>query len=699
MSKQSSESNFNDYNLKIKKDKLVYLLNKENYTACVIDYDMISTNIYIPRSIIYQAQEYIITGIGECTFKDSKIETFQFAEDSQLQIIGKGSFAYSLVKNIIIPSHVITICEESFCFCQNLQSVEFLSDSELQTIEKDAFNSSSIKSLTIPSSISNFMTGWCNGADELVNVKIIPKQQQNIKYIDDKIIVGKTDSKSEEYDALVFVPRNVNSVTIPNDINIIAPYSLSTVKINEIFIPSHVKQICEGAFNLCENLNRIEFAQDSELQIIGKFAFSCCSFNSILIPSSVTTICKSAFSWGRNLQKVEFSPDSYIQIIEKNVFYLSPIQCLIIPSSVTELKNGWCNGTPKLTNITIIPKQKQNIKYLDDKIIVGKTDEKSDEYDVLVFIRRDIITTTIPINIKVIAPYSFANSQIVNISFPPSVEIIGKSSFERCKRLQSVGFSIDSEHVKIEKYAFYESTIESLIFPKLAELEDGWCLNTPNLTSILILPNNKNFFILDNKIVIGKSDNQKEEYDTIIFVCRDVQRVIIPSFIKIIGFSSFSKSNIREIFIPNQITNICESAFAGCINLDNVEIPKNSNLCEIGKYAFTNTLINSIFIPPKITQIKESTFKNCLKLRHVEFAVNSELLTIEKEAFASSLIDCIHIPPRVTDIFEGAFKYCDNLKILSFDDDSDFQNNYKIGIKDCENAIVMIPMKLKNKSI
>ena len=52
---------------------------------------------------------------------------------------------------------------------------------------------------------------------------------------------------------------------------------------------------------------------------------------------------------------------------------------------------------------------------------------------------------------------------------------------------------------------------------------------------------------------------------------------------------AFRETNIKEIFIPPNVSKICEGVFSDCINLKKAEIPTNSNLQIIEKYAFEKT--------------------------------------------------------------------------------------------------------------
>ena len=74
-------------------------------------------------------------------------------------------------------------------------------------------------------------------------------------------------------------------------------------------------------------------------------------------------------------------------------------------------------------------KENNFFTYYDDQFILGKTDPKSDEFDVLLFARRDIKVANIPSFIKRIGPCAFG----------------------KCRKLEEVNFFPDSE---LEKNKF-----------------------------------------------------------------------------------------------------------------------------------------------------------------------------------------------------------------------------------------------------
>lgn len=65
----------------------------------------------------------------------TKLRKIEFDPDSQLQIIGKQSFAFTQIQSILIPPHVTRICENAFFLCDTLSTIEIPTKSELKTFE------------------------------------------------------------------------------------------------------------------------------------------------------------------------------------------------------------------------------------------------------------------------------------------------------------------------------------------------------------------------------------------------------------------------------------------------------------------------------------------------------------------------------------------------------------------------------------
>ena len=103
-------------------------------------------------------------------------------------------------------------------------------------------------------------------------------------------------------------------------------------------------------------------------------------------------------------------------------FCIQNFKNLSIPSNVVDLRDGWCNFRYNLKKkkITIFSnKKEENIIYFDNKFILGKRDSKSSKFDIQLN-KVEFVNNS---KLKLIEKFSFSNTSIKSISFPPKVKI------------------------------------------------------------------------------------------------------------------------------------------------------------------------------------------------------------------------------------------------------------------------------------
>lgn len=436
----------------------------------------------------------------------------------------------------------------------------------------------------------------------------------------------------------------------------------------------------------------------------------------------ITDILKKAFF--QYVYSVSFPDNSEVKTIHDSAFSCSTIGKIFIPASVTLLEYGWCWQTCDLTSIYISPDNKY-YKYINNCFIVGKSDIKSDVYDDLVFARRDIRKATIPSYIKRILPYAFHYCQMLetiwftddsnlqeikygafyecsikSISIPPSVTKIDNMAFYKCKNLERIEISPNSNLCYLGSDLFYNTKIKAIYLPEKVYHLSISCFNyTPLLSDIIISPDNKNFLYFEDKIIMRKSNKDRDEFDSIFFAKRDLRNLVIPSFIqyifpfafeystnltkvdfsidsnlKVIYKYAFYCSSIEELILPPSVTKICQNAFDNCKKLRRVVFHENSQLKLIDKCAFQFSSIERITIPQCCTKILDYAFYHCYQLQKVNFHENSQLEIIESDTFEECSFKYITIPKHVKSIKSYAFHNCKNLKKVFFHENSELKS-------------------------
>lgn len=630
------------------------------------------------------------------------IEKVNFSKDSSLQIINSLSFYESSLSEICVPAHVRVIGSKAFFGCKNLKSVTFSESSEIVTIEEFAFSESGIEKITIPSTVSTI------------------REFSFYKCINLNKVVFEGQSSFELIKESTFAFTSIEEITIPNkvikiDLNAfenceklqkvlftensileqIDEFAFKESGLISISIPDTVSQILPYAFDMCEKLNKIEFSENSQLKMIGCGAFRGTALVNILIPSQVVIVNKEAFKNCKSLEKVEFDKNSKLEIICSSAFYNSSIKSLSIPSSVEVLEQRWIEATNNLTQISVFDNGIDNIKETSDSMILGKTDFDVDDFDCVLFAPKDITTVEIPSNIVQIASdsfcnctkleevtfsedskletiqmFAFLNTNLKKIHIPPSVVEIGDGAFFECKQLSEVTFSENSKLESIGFRVFTCTNLVKLTLPSGIEIfEEGWACNLPYLTDISVVPSYQKNIIYDNHLVIKKSSPDQDNYDSILLISKDIKRITIPSFIKIIDNYSFAESSIEK-----------------------VEFLEDSQLLIIKKLAFAYSLLNGIELPSSVVEIGSFAFSDSM-IKSIDFKDDSNLKIIGSNAFISSTLRSISLPPSLNSIGTDAFSDCNYLSIIEIPENSQLDQISREMFDD-SNPIIMVPVDL-----
>lgn len=528
-----------------------------------------------------------------------------------------------------------------------------------------------------------------------------------------------------------------------------------------VVIPKSVTEIGDEAFVNCHNLKKVSFERNSQLKSIGKFCFCCsgirelflpsnfiefgsewCSMTNsltslnvspskqnciclyknqfllsksdpksdifdtlllasrdiqrVVIPSFIKKIAQCAFDQCVELEEVECSPNSELKIIGEKAFCGSTIGKLTIPSSFDKFEDEWCCDTNNLVDIVVMKQQVENITYYDDSFILGKTDLKSDVFDILYFAQRNVVNVTIPSFVKIIGSSAFdgceslfevnfpkdsqlvsigkscfAHSSLQTIEIPWQVEKIKKETFNECFQLEVLEIPENSKLKKFGTDSLLGTRIKSLYIPEFVnEFKSNWCDTTEKLINIKISEKNKNFIYYDDKFIIGKSDDSSSVYDVLVFVRRDVYAPLIPSFIK----------------------RIASSAFSSCYNLKTVLFQSDSKLETIDCYAFAFTTLKSIRFPSHLKTIEHSTFESCEEMEFLDFEEDSELESLSLASFNNVHIKSFIFPPHLTRLERGYLCFF-SPEIIEIQENSELKSLPHSMFSSNAN-LIMIPVKL-----
>lgn len=145
-----------------------------------------------------------------------------------------------------------------------------------------------------------------------------------------------------------------------------------------------------------------------------------------------------------------------------------------------------------------------------------------------------------------------------------------------------------------------------------------------------------------------------------------VESVHIPQGITAIGSSTFAGCKaLKEVALPKGLSSIGDNAFQNCKALTNISIP--DSVTYIGSGAFAGSNIQSIVLPGGIGSVPEDAFKNCKKL--ISVTILDGVTSIERAAFDEcKAITSVSLPQSLVTIERDAFHCCGALKNISLPD-------------------------------
>ena len=187
------------------------------------------------------------------------------------------------------------------------------------------------------------------------------------------------------------------------------------------------------------------------------------------------------------------------------------------------------------------------------------------------------------------------HSSAEEVTFDPSIAIIGSYAFEGCRHLEAV--TIPTSIKSIREFAFCECTsLKSVTIPSsIKHIKWDAFSNCSSLTEVTI-------------------PSSVASIERAVFEdCTSLKAVTIPSSVKSIDMWAFLNcTSLTTINIPSSVTSIGEWAFGGCSSLTAITVP--NSVVSIGSHAFADcSSLVDVNVSP-LTQIKPEAFNPCPKL-------------------------------------------------------------------------------------
>lgn len=386
-----------------------------------------------------------------------------------------------------------------------------------------------------------------------------------------------------------------------------------------------------GVFTGCSALTTVQFG--SGLVAIPDALFEGTGLKTITLPESVTSIGPWAFANCAKLEQVSF-PAGLTSIDLCAFENCTALTAVTLPKRLTELGNEAFENCSALKSVWI-PKSLTNINGFGGsfKGCTALTD------------------ITFETGITKIADYQFADSPIKSITIPGTVTTIGMSAFSGCANLTAI--DLPSSVTEIDGYAFKNCTaLTAVTLPKhLRRLDMEAFFGCTALKSVFI------------PLSLQTASSPFRNCTALTDVTFEDGRTELPDTL-------LEGSGIRQLTVPQTVTKIGYSAFAGCTQLTAITLP--AGLRELGNEAFKGcTALTGVALPDSLTDLGYGVFRDCSALTAAEFPAG--IAPVSWSSGSSMLRNCtslrsVKLPKTVSSLGDYFFAGCTALEQIVLPD-------------------------------
>ncbi|MDO4962141.1 MAG: leucine-rich repeat protein, partial [Eubacteriales bacterium] len=405
-------------------------------------------------------------------------------------------------------------------------------------------------------------------------------------------IEGRTVSSIGEKS--FFHKTNITEVSIPKSVTSIGNAAFfACTRIESLKLPEGVKLIGSGAFAMCSSLKEISIPGSAVN--LGKFCFAKDEqLENAVLGEGITVVPNQMFMMCHSLKKVVL-PAGLKAIGDDAFFDCTVLSDITLPDGLETIGDRAFNSCFGLKAISI------PCESLGSNIFAGCTLEELRLSDKL----------------KSIRDGAFAGLHIDKLNIPASVESIDLTAFRT---------SFISEIIVDSGNKVYASA--------------GGALFNKNKDMLIAYP-------AGNEAAVYRVPDETREIAPCAFEFTvNLQEVVLPEGLEVIGEKAFKDSMITKIELGSHLMLIGDEAFRGS-HIKRVEIPGcieriprgcfsdteelreivlNEGLTQIEANAFGNVyMMESISIPASVKKIDSTAFRGCMSLKRFDVAIGNDV--------------------------------------------------------------------------
>lgn len=451
----------------------------------------------------------------------------------------------------------------------------------------------------------------------------------------------------------------------------IGKYCFDCSGIREIAIPSSVTVICEGAFRGCKNLRRVSFQEDSRLAKIERNCFEHSGIEEFCAPPGLRRIEHRALAGCVNLKRVvlnegltaigedgmqfcsEDNDPYYIKDRSYRPFYGSAykkvgLEEITLPSTLEKLGDNTFCGCLRLKVVWVRDGCRVNIKRcVNDSVAVlpmtmlGSLSLRDPR------MQKDVV---IPEGVQEIGEGWFKRCEAKSVTIPKSVKRIGSNAFCDCLQLTRVTFAPGSGLEEIGHGCFSASSIEKIVIPKGLEKVPDRAFSSCRSLKEVAFEEGSSLKAIEGYAFWGCTALAKIDFPeglksigkNAFYCCERLKGVQFPDGLERIGELCFSYSGLVRLVLPPGVSEIGAGAFQNCKQLKRARLREGSSSA--------------------LGRLKAETFAGCENLEAVEIPNSVEL--IEEDCFKDTKIEELALPDALREMDENALRGCGRLRVV-----------------------------------
>lgn len=397
----------------------------------------------------------------------------------------------------------------------------------------------------------------------------------------------------------------------------------------------------------------------------------CGQFTEIVIPSTLKTLHYSNYRKQNSIRHFEVHPD--------NIFmHTDSTGSMLYNQDFTTLFKASCDYSDPRLPFGLIRIGNYAFQYCTKLTNIVLSDTITDVGASAFAHCTRLSDITISPSQKKLTGWLFMDcSSLEHITIPNNIRRIGTGTFAQCTNLKEIHLPEYLQVINSQAFLDCQSLTEIFIPRFVKSIGAGAFDGCTELCNITVDEDNAKLSS-DKGVLYNKYQSQ-------LLRCPEGSRSFdLPELLSSLAPSAFAGCrNLKSINLPQYIISIPDYCFSDCTELQSIALPQG--LIAIGNSAFEGCgELKEISLPPTLQSIGDYAFSGCASIEKIDLPRNlSEIGRTnakEDEKTGCTFYGCtslkeLSIPNRVSSLNEYCFGNCTSLELVSISYMIDFLNN------------------------